>query len=127
MDWTLGSHWAVRYRADPRIYHAREVLAVVRADRVVTLTPDGDMYPMDLSTPPLMEVLPMILHKAPLAIVRFIRDGSIRSRQIALPRKSGRRWRPLLFSHLCRDDGEASSHPLAFLRAPDRRPWQSCP
>lgn len=48
---------AVRYRADPETLHDRLVIWVVGGSTVIAYTPDGDVYPLVLSSPPLVEVV----------------------------------------------------------------------
>lgn len=53
-----GDVVAVRYAADPDLLHERLIVTVIGGDEVMTYTPDGDVYPLTLSVPPLVEILP---------------------------------------------------------------------
>jgi len=54
--WAPGDFIFVHYEADPELYHERMLLAEITPLRWVVATPDADVYPMDLSTPPLLGV-----------------------------------------------------------------------
>ena len=54
--WRLGDFLYVHYQADPEFYHERMLLAEITPLKLIVATPDGDVYPMDLSIPPLLAV-----------------------------------------------------------------------
>ena len=50
--WRPGDLLYVHYLADPELYHERMLLAEITPLKWIVATPDGDVYPMDLSIPP---------------------------------------------------------------------------
>ena len=54
--WRPGDFLYVHYLADPELYHERMLLAEITPLKWIVATPDGDVYPMDLSIPPLLAV-----------------------------------------------------------------------
>ena len=54
--WRPGDFLYVHYQADPEFYHERMLLAEITPLKWIIATPDGDVYPMDLSIPPLLAI-----------------------------------------------------------------------
>ena len=58
LSYSPGDVVAVRYEGDMRTLHERLILHIIGENEVLAYTPDGDVYPLVLSTPPLAEVVP---------------------------------------------------------------------
>ena len=52
-----GDIVGVRYRADPALLHEILIIQHVHLETYMVWTPDGDVYPLVLSTPPLHELV----------------------------------------------------------------------
>ena len=80
----VGSTYLVRYRAEPTTYLERLVVELLEPPKAVVFTPDGDMYPMVMSSPPLMTMFEFTNRDVPPHVERkdwyVFGDGSVSAR-----------------------------------------------